>query len=78
MQELRKKDKRICYLNLSRNFGKEIGMIAGLDYCKGDAVVIIDADLQDPPELIPEMLKYWKKDMMTSMLSVKAEKEKLF
>lgn len=60
MQELRKKDKRICYLNLSRNFGKEIGMIAGLDYCKGDAVVIIDADLQDPPELIPEMLKYWE------------------
>ena len=60
MQELRQKDKRVCYLNLSRNFGKEIGMIAGLDYAKGDAVVIIDADLQDPPELIPEMLKYWE------------------
>ena len=60
MQELRIKDKRISYLNLSRNFGKEIAMIAGLDYCKGDAVVIIDADLQDPPELIPEMIKYWE------------------
>ena len=60
MQELRKKDKRVCYLNLSRNFGKETAMIAGLDYCNGDAVVIIDADLQDPPELIPEMLKYWE------------------
>lgn len=60
MQELREKDKRICYLNLSRNFGKETAMIAGLDYCNGDAVVIIDADLQDPPELIPEMLKYWE------------------
>lgn len=60
MQELRKKDKRICYLNLSRNFGKETAMIAGLDYCKGDAVVIIDADLQDPPELIPDMIKYWE------------------
>lgn len=60
MQELRKKDKRFCYLNLSRNFGKETAMIAGLDYCKGDAVVIIDADLQDPPELIPEMIKYWE------------------
>lgn len=59
MQELREKDKRICYLNLSRNFGKETAMIAGLDYCRGDAVVIIDADLQDPPELIPEMIKYW-------------------
>ena len=60
MQELREKDKRVCYLNLSRNFGKETAMIAGLDYCNGDAVVIIDADLQDPPELIPEMLKYWE------------------
>ena len=60
MQELRKKDKRVCYLNLSRNFGKETAMIAGLDYCNGDAVVIIDADLQDPPELIPEMIKYWE------------------
>lgn len=60
MQELREKDKRFCYLNLSRNFGKETALIAGLDYCKGDAVVIIDADLQDPPELIPEMIKYWE------------------
>ena len=60
MQELRMKDKRVCYLNLSRNFGKETAMIAGLDYCNGDAVVIIDADLQDPPELIPEMVKYWE------------------
>ena len=60
MQELRQKDKRVCYLNLSRNFGKETGMIAGLDYSKGDAVIIIDADLQDPPELIPAMLKYWE------------------
>lgn len=56
----REQDKRICYLNLSRNFGKEIAMIAGLDYSKGDAVVIIDADLQDPPELIPEMITYWE------------------
>ena len=60
MQELRSKDKRINYLNLSRNFGKETAMIAGLDYAKGDCVIIIDADLQDPPELIPEMLQYWE------------------
>ena len=60
IQELRKKDNRVCYLNLSRNFGKETAMIAGLDYCRGDAVVIIDADLQDPPELIQEMIKYWE------------------
>ena len=57
---LRKKDSRINYLNLSRNYGKEIAMIAGFDYIKGDALVIMDADLQDPPELIPEMIKYWE------------------
>lgn len=61
MKNLRAKDKRVNYLNLSRNFGKETAMIAGLDYCRGDAVVIIDADLQDPPELITEMIEYWEK-----------------
>lgn len=60
MKNLRENDNRVCYLNLSRNYGKETAMIAGLDYTKGDCVVIIDADLQDPPELIPEMLKYWE------------------
>jgi glycosyltransferase involved in cell wall biosynthesis len=53
-------DPRVSYINLSRNFGKEIGMIAGLDHVTGDATVIIDADLQDPPELIPEMIKLWE------------------
>jgi len=60
IKDLRENDKRVCYLNLSRNFGKEIAMIAGLDYSKGDAVIIIDADLQDPPELIPEMISLWE------------------
>lgn len=55
-----KVDRRISYVNLSRNFGKEIAMIAGLDHVKGDATVIIDADLQDPPELIPSMIKFWE------------------
>lgn len=53
-------DERISYINLSRNFGKETAMIAGLDHCRHDATVIIDADLQDPPELIPEMITYWE------------------
>lgn len=57
--QLAEKDARISYVNLSRNFGKEIAMAAGFDYVKGDAVVVIDADLQDPPELIPEMINYW-------------------
>lgn len=60
IKTLRQKDKRISYVDLSRNFGKEIAIIAGLDFVNGDAVIIIDADLQDPPELIPEMIKYWE------------------
>ena len=60
IKELREKDKRICYVDFSRNFGKEIAMLAGLDYSKGDAVIFMDADLQDPPELIPELIKYWE------------------
>lgn len=55
-----KDDERIAYINLSRNFGKEIAMVAGLDHVTGDATVIIDADLQDPPELIPMMISYWE------------------
>ena len=53
-------DKRVKYISLSRNFGKETAMIAGLDSVTGSATVIIDADLQHPPELIPEMIKYWE------------------
>ena len=60
IQHYAKTDRRIAYVNLSRNFGKEIAMIAGLDHVTGDATVIIDADLQDPPELIPKMIKYWE------------------
>jgi glycosyltransferase involved in cell wall biosynthesis len=55
-----KKNHHISYINLSRNFGKEIAMIAGIDAVKGDALVILDADLQDPPELIPKMIQYWE------------------
>lgn len=60
IRELREADRRISYVNLSRNFGKETAMIAGLDYAQGNAVIILDADLQDPPELIPEMITYWE------------------
>lgn len=60
IEQAAKVDSRISYINLSRNFGKEIAMIAGLDHAKGDALVIIDADLQDPPELIPKMISFWE------------------
>lgn len=60
IKQLRVSDKRINYVNLSRNFGKENAMLAGFDYAKGDCMVIMDADLQHPPTVIPEMLRYWE------------------
>jgi glycosyltransferase involved in cell wall biosynthesis len=60
MKSLRGKDARVGIVDLSRNFGKEIAMAAGLDCAVGDALVVIDADLQDPPELIPELVSGWK------------------
>ena len=60
IKELRQEDKRISYVDFSRNFGKEVAMIAGLDYADSDSVIFMDADLQDPPELIPELIKYWE------------------
>ena len=53
-------DNRIKIINFSRNFGKEVAMTAGLDYASGRAVIPIDADLQDPPELIPELVAKWQ------------------
>ena len=58
--DIQTKDKRVTVLNLSRNFGKEAAMTAGIDHTQGDAMIVLDADLQDPPHLIPEMIKIWK------------------
>jgi len=58
--ELHNKDKRVKVIDLSRNFGKEIALTAGLDNCKGDLIIPIDIDLQDPPELIPDMIQLWE------------------
>jgi polyisoprenyl-phosphate glycosyltransferase len=60
LMELSRNDERVFYINFSRNFGHQIAVTAGLDRCRGQAVVIIDADLQDPPELIVEMYKKYK------------------
>jgi len=57
---LRESDPRVAVVDLSRNFGKEIAMSAGLDCAHGDAVIVIDSDLQDPPELIPDMVRAWR------------------
>ncbi len=60
IERLRSQDPRITLVDLSRNFGKEIAMTAGFDHACGDAVVVIDSDLQDPPELIPELIRHWQ------------------
>ena len=61
IKDLRHEDSRISYVDLSRNFGKENAMLAGFDYVTGDCRGIMDADLQDPPSLIPKMLEWWEK-----------------
>ena len=59
-KEIQEKDARVVLVDFARNFGHQIAVTAGMDQAKGDAVVIIDADLQDPPELIPKMVEMWK------------------
>ncbi|MBN8871581.1 MAG: glycosyltransferase family 2 protein [Rhodospirillales bacterium] len=65
MQALRRLDPRVGVVNLSRNFGKEIALTAGLDHARGEAVIVIDADLQDPPELIPALVAGWREGFDT-------------
>ncbi len=60
MHKLRESDPRVKIINFSRNFGHQVAITAGLDYAQGDAVIIIDADLQDPPEVILQLIEKWK------------------
>ena len=60
LEEIAQKESRLKILSFSRNFGHQAAVTAGIKYVTGDAIVIIDADLQDPPELIPEMLQLWE------------------
>jgi len=60
LRQFQQQDSRICYISLARNFGHQIAVTAGLHFVRGDVVVILDADLQDPPELIPEMILQWR------------------
>jgi polyisoprenyl-phosphate glycosyltransferase len=74
IRELAKKDKVVRPVIFARNFGHQIAVTAGLDYSRGDAVVIIDADLQDPPEVILELAKKWKEGYEV-VYAVRAERE---
>ena len=60
VKELHVKDERVCLVDFSRNFGKEAAMLAGMELAQGDAIVIMDVDLQDPPELVPKMIKLYE------------------
>ena len=60
MRELHEQDDRVSYLSLARNFGHQVAVTAGLNFARGEAIVVLDADLQDPPELIPEMIALWQ------------------
>ena len=62
LRELHKKDNRVRYISFSRNFGKEAGMYAGLEHAEGDYIAIMDADMQDPPDMLPELLEAIEKE----------------
>jgi glycosyltransferase involved in cell wall biosynthesis len=79
MCDLRDADPRVATLRLSRNFGKELALTAGLDAADADAVVVIDADLQDPPELIPAFVQHWREgyDVVYGTRSTRAGETRL-
>lgn len=74
IQKLAQKDDKIKFINFSRNFGHQIAVTAGLDHCNGDAIVIIDADLQDPPELILDLMKKYQEGFQVVYAKRKSRK----
>jgi glycosyltransferase involved in cell wall biosynthesis len=60
IQELHERDPRVCYISFARNFGHQAAVTAGLNFARGQVIVVLDADLQDPPELIPRMIEQWQ------------------
>jgi glycosyltransferase involved in cell wall biosynthesis len=66
LRDLRAQDGHVAVINLSRNFGKEVAMTAGLDHADADAIIVIDSDLQDPPEVIPDLVAVWREGYASS------------
>lgn len=77
VEAIHAQDKRIKYISLSRNFGHQNAILAGLTFAKGDAIIIMDADLQDPPEVIPEMIQKWQEGFDT-VHAIRKEREDPF
>jgi polyisoprenyl-phosphate glycosyltransferase len=79
LRELHQQDGRVGYVSLARNFGHQIAVTAGLQQAKGKAVIVLDADLQDPPELIPELLRLWREGFQVVYAQrTRRQKEKWF
>jgi len=78
MIKFHQKDSHYSYVDLSRNYGKEIAMMAGFDYARGDAMIIMDSDMQHPVDVIPEMLKYWEQGYDDVYAQRKTSKETWF
>lgn len=74
LHELHVRDPRVRVINFARNFGHQVAITAGMDYAQGDAVVVIDADLQDPPEVIAEMMDKWREGYQV-VYGVRTERE---
>lgn len=74
LKALNQQDARIRYVSFSRNFGKEAALTAGLAHAKGDAVIPMDVDLQDPPELIPEFVRLWQEEGYDMVYGVRASR----
>jgi glycosyltransferase involved in cell wall biosynthesis len=75
IQEIASKEKRVKYINLTRNFGHQAALTAGIDFVKGDTIVTMDCDMQDPPEVILEMLKKWQEGVLVVYARRKVRKE---
>lgn len=75
IKKLREGDKRVKFVSFSRNFGKEAGLLAGLEYAKGDYVATMDADLQDPPALLPRMYEYVKNGEVDSVATRRVDRK---
>ncbi len=74
MEQLTDQDSHVKYVNFARNFGHQIAVTAGIDFATGDAIILIDSDLQDPPEVIPELIEQWKNGYQV-VYAVRAERE---
>ncbi len=74
MRELHEKDPRVCIVDFARNFGHQIAITAGMDHARGEAVITIDCDLQDPPQVIPELIARWREGYHV-VYGVRAERE---